>query len=141
MSTLLSVTSGSFASPLAPVPVPAPIPTPSPALQPGPTASPTALAIHEHHTFHEHHDIILGSPSLKSGSTVSTNNAQTIWVQDQPFVDWTSAWTWVRSLECETTCKACSIDLVRQKIKMENTFAKSSKQVDKLIKQDWAHMK
>ena len=64
---------------------------------------------------------------------VSTNNAQTIWVQDQLFVDWTSVWTWMRSIECEITRKTCSINLVQQKIRMENVFAKSFEQIDELI--------
>ena len=72
---------------------------------------------------------------------MTTNIAQTICVQDQPFVIWTSAWSWVHSIECEITRKACTINLVQQKIRMRNAAAKSSEPINKLIKRDWAHMR
>ena len=78
---------------------------------------------------------------LQSGSTVITNIAQTIWVQNQPFVKWTSACSWGHGIKCKITRKACAINQVQQKIKMENAAAKSFKQIDKLIKRDWAYMR
>ena len=36
--------------------------------------------------------------------------------------------------------EGCAIDLVGQKIRMENTSAKTSEQIDKLIKRDWQHL-
>lgn len=39
-------------------------------------------------------------------------------------------------IECEITRKRYAINLVGQKIKMENTAAKLSEYIDKLIKQD-----
>ncbi len=98
--------------------------------------SSTVLAIYKYYIFHKYHDIILKIDLLKSASTMSTNNTQTIWVQDQPFIDWINAWTWVHSIKYKITYKSCSINLVHQKIRIENAFTKSSKQIDKLIKQD-----
>lgn len=46
----------------------------------------------------------------------------------------------MHSIKCEITYKVYSIDLVQQKIRMENILAKFSKQINKLIKRDWAHM-
>ena len=105
--------------------------TPQP---PAPVASATAL------TFYKHHDVILGTPSLQSGSYMSTHIASTIWVWDQPFKDWQSAWTWVYTIECLITYKKCAIDLVGYKIKMENTSTKISEQINELIKRDWQHL-
>lgn len=90
--------------------------------------------------FHEHHDLILGTPTLQSGSYVTTNVASTIWVQDQPFGDWKSAWDWVYGIEYPVTRKRCAIDLVGQKIRMEDAAAKSSEQINELIKRDWQHL-
>lgn len=36
--------------------------------------------------------------------------------------------------------KTCAINLVGQKLKMENTFAKTFEQIDELIKQDWQYL-
>lgn len=36
--------------------------------------------------------------------------------------------------------KKCAIDLVGQKIRMENASAKTFKQIDKLIKRDWQYL-
>ena len=116
------------------------VPAPPTLLQPGPVALPTALALHKNHAFYEYHDIILGSPSLQSGDTVTTNIVQTIWVQDQPFVNWTSVWSWMHGIKCEITCKAYPIDLVQQKIRMENVATQSSEQINNLMKRDWVHM-
>lgn len=46
----------------------------------------------------------------------------------------------MHGIEYWITRKTCTIDLVHQKIKMEIAVAKSLKYIDKLIKQDWAHM-
>ena len=35
----------------------------------------------------------------------------------------------------------CAINLVGQKIRMENTFAKTSEETNKLIKQDWQNLR
>lgn len=39
------------------------------------------------------------------------------------------------------TCKAYTINLVQQKVRIKNVAAKSSEQINKLIKQDWANMR
>ena len=44
------------------------------------------------------------------------------------------------TIECLVTCKECVIDLVSQKIRMENASAKISEQIDELIKQDWQYL-
>ena len=66
---------------------------------------------------------------------------QTIWIQDQPFVNWTSAYFCMHGIECEITHKACAIDQAQQKVKMQNAAAKSFEQIDKVIKQNWAYMR
>ena len=42
----------------------------------------------------------------------------------------------MRGMEYAISRKDCSIDLVQQKIRIENAYDKFSKQIDKLIKQD-----
>lgn len=54
---------------------------------------------------------------------LSTIRIPYIWVQDQPFVDWGSAWAWVNQIKCPVTRKGCAIDLVCQKISLENPSA------------------
>lgn len=77
-----------------------------------------------------------GHSATALGSYVTTNNANTIWVQDQPFADWGSAWAWVNQIDCPVIRKWCAIDLVCQKIRFENASAKSSGEIDELIKRD-----
>ena len=45
------------------------------------------------------------------------------------------------AIECLVICKGCNIDLVGQKIRIENASAKTSEQIDKLIKRDWQHLR
>ena len=44
-------------------------------------------------------------------------------------------------IECPVKHKVCTINLVDQKIKMENGFTKISEQIDKLIKRDWQYLR
>ena len=44
------------------------------------------------------------------------------------------------AIKCPVIRKRCAIDLVGQKIRMKNTSAKTSAQIDKLIKRDWQHL-
>ena len=44
-------------------------------------------------------------------------------------------------IECPITRKGCAINLVGQKIWMKNAFAKTSAQIDELIKRDWQHLR
>ena len=115
----------------------------SPSSTPQPLAPqlPTSVVFAIVLAFHEYHDVILGTPTLQSGSYVNTHVASTIWVQDQAFGNWQSAWTWVYAIECSVTRKGCAIDLVGQKIRIENISAKTSVQIDKLIKRDWQHLR
>ena len=71
---------------------------------------------------------------------MSTNIVSTTWVQNQSFGDWRSAWTWVYPIEYLVTHKGYAIDLVDQNIKIENAFAKTSEQIDELIKRDWQYL-
>ncbi len=41
--------------------------------------------------FTEHKNLVLGTPGLATGSYVTTNNAQTIWIHDQTFASWSDA--------------------------------------------------
>lgn len=82
-----------------------------------------ALSAPSNLAFYKHHNLILGTPTLQSSSYVSTNVASTILVQNQPFGNWKNAWNWVYVIECPVICKGCTIDLVSQKIRMENAFA------------------
>lgn len=88
-------------------------------------------------TWTENQNLKIGHSATALGSYVTTNNANTIWVQDQPFADWGSAWAWVNQIDCPVTRKGCAIDLVCQKIRLENASAKSSGEIDELIKRDW----
>ena len=44
------------------------------------------------------------------------------------------------AIECLVTRKGCTINLVGQKFRMENASAKTSEQIDKLIKRDWQYL-
>ena len=123
MSTFGPLSSSPPSTPQPPAPQP-----------PAPIASAIALA------FHEHHNVILGTPTLQFSGYVNTHFASTIWVQDQVFGNWQSAWTWVYAIKSLVTRKRCVIDLVGQKIRMENASAKIFVQIDELIKRDWQHL-
>lgn len=71
---------------------------------------------------------------------VIINIVQTIWVQEQLFVDWTSTKSWLYNIKYEIACKDCTINLIQQKIRIEKLVAKSAKQIDELIKQDCAYI-
>ncbi len=45
--------------------------------------------------FTEHRDLVLGTPGLATGSHVTTDHAETIWVHEQAFMSWSEAWKWV----------------------------------------------
>lgn len=107
---------------------------------PSQVTSATALSGLSNLVFYKHHDLILGSPTLESSSYMSTNIASTIWVQDQPFENWKSAWSWMYAIKWPRMRKKCAIDLVSQKIRIEDAFAKTSKQINELIKRDWQHL-
>lgn len=127
-------------SSLTPSTIPPAIPSSAPPLSPlasSPSASSLPVSCPP---WNEHTNLILGAPQPQSGSYVTINNANTIWVQDQPFVDWRSAWAWVNQIKYSVTRKGCAIDLISQKIRFENASAKSSTEIDELIKRDWVHL-
>lgn len=110
------------------------VPVSSPLLQPNLSTLLIALALYKDYIFQKHYYILFRNPLLKSGNMMSTNNAETIQIQDQLFVNQMSTCTKMHSIKYEITLKAYSIDLLQQKIKIENMFAKSCKQINKLIK-------
>ena len=111
-------------------PLPAPSPTPSP--------SQRIVAFTE--AFTEHRDLVLGSPGLNAGSHVTTHQAKTIWIQEQPFTLYGDAWRWVYGIENIVTRGACAADLVAQKIRSLDASAKSAEEISNMLKKDVVHL-
>ena len=111
-------------------PLPAPSPTPSP--------SQRIVAFTE--AFTEHRDLVLGSPGLNAGSHVTTHQAKTIWIQEQPFISYGDAWHWVYGIDNIVMRSACAADLVAQKIRLLDTSAKSVEEISNMLMKDVVHL-
>lgn len=65
------------------------------------------------------------------------NYANTIWVQDQAFTDWHTAWSWIKEISDEVTRKGCAVDLTTQLIENLNAQFRTAIGVDELLNKDW----
>ena len=83
--------------------------------------------------------ITLGIPRIDE-SNGTYNYANTIWVQDQAFMNWHKAWVWITKITNIVTRKDCTIDLATQLIENLNTLSKIAIKVDKLLNKDWGNV-
>ena len=90
--------------------------------------------------FIEHRDLVLGSPGLNAGSHVIIHQAETIWIQEQPFTLYGDAWRWVYSIENIVTRGTCVANLVAQKIRSLDVSAKSVEEISNMLKKDFVHL-
>lgn len=83
---------------------------------------------------------MLGSPGLNAESHVRIHQAETIWIQEQPFILYKNAWRWVYGIENIVTRGACAADLVAQKIRLRNASAKSMEKISNMLKKDLVYL-
>ena len=69
-----------------------------------------------------------------------THQAETIWIQEQPFTSYKDTWHWVYSIENKVTCDACIASLVAQKIRSLDASAKSVKETSNMLKKDVVYL-
>lgn len=118
--------------------LPAPLPSTQPAPLPAPL--PTSLLSQRSMAFTEHWDLVLESPGFNAGSHMITHQAETIWIQKQPFISYEDVWRWVYGMENIVTCSACAKDLVAQKIRLLDTSAKFLEESSNMLKKDFIHL-
>ena len=107
---------------------------------PSPTLLPALLPSQRSMAFTEHRDLVLKSPGLNIGSHVIIHQAETIWIQEQPFTSYRDAWYLVYDIENIVTRSACAADLVTQKIRSLNASAKSAEEISNILKKDVIHL-
>ena len=91
-------------------------------------------------TFTEHRDLVLRSPGLNAGSHVRTNQAETIWIKEQPFTLYGDTWRWVYGIENIVTRNACAADLVAHKIKSLDALVKFTEEISNMLKKNIVHL-
>ena len=104
-----------------------------------PTLTPTKFIVVSV-AFTEHRDLVLGTPGLNVGSHVTTHITKTIWVHEQPFTSWQEEWKWVYQIQNLEIQKACTNDLVDQKIRSLNASVKSSEEISDMLKKNFVHL-
>ena len=83
---------------------------------------------------------MLGSPGFNAGSHLITHQAETIWIQKQPFISYGDAWRWGYGIKNIVTCATCAADLIAKKIRLLDTLAKSVEEISNMLKKDIVHL-
>ena len=71
---------------------------------------------------------------------MTTHQAETIWIQEQPFISYRDTWRWIYSIENIVTRGAFAVDLVAQKIRLLDVLVKSAEEISNILKKNVIHL-
>ena len=90
--------------------------------------------------FTEHRNLVLNTPSLTTGSHVTTSNAQIIWIYKNAFASQSNTQKLVWQIQNEDKGRTCDIKLVSQKIRSRNAEAKLVEEISDLLKKNYFYL-